>query len=169
LHGGEHPDYCLFLRPPAGGPTPRNGILSVDLEEMMAKALDPLPMVTLDESGVGANSMPLPDEAFLTLANKARILCLAPMADHRSILRLRIIKSLGPLGRCIFMMPEQGTLGTADWPTVWPAAKESAAKIGIDLSTYTPGGWLFRTRKRSRGRWRGFAGRWSRKCAWIIL
>ena len=47
-------------------------------------------------------------------------------------------------------MPEAGTLGTGDWPALWPAAKDAAEKIGIELSTYTPGGWLFRVDKEGK-------------------
>ncbi|HET6248313.1 MAG TPA: hypothetical protein VFE47_11490 [Tepidisphaeraceae bacterium] len=147
LHAGEHPDFCLYLRPAGGGAIVNTGPLAVDLEDLLGKALAPLPMVVLDEYGRGPSDSPLPDEAFLLLANKARILCLAPTADARFVLRLRIIKALGPLSRCIFLMPEAGTLGSADWPGVWPAAKEAVGSLGIELSGYTPGGWLFRIDK----------------------
>ena len=147
LHSGERPDYCLYLRPPVGGAVVKNGPLSVDLEELLIKAFDPLPVVTLDEEIKRATDKGLPDEAFLTLANQARVLCLVPTADAKFLQRLRLLKSKGPLGRCIFAMPEQGTLGAADWPNLWPAAIEAAAKLNLELSGYTAGGWLFRLDK----------------------
>jgi hypothetical protein len=142
LHSGESPDYCLYLRPPAGGRVVKNSPLVVDVEELLIKAFDPLVVVTLDESGKGDAG--LPDEAFLTLANRARVLCVVPVADARYVQRLRILKTVGPIRRCIFVMPEQGTLGSLDWSATWPAAREAFVKIGIDLSGYTAGGWLFR-------------------------
>jgi hypothetical protein len=142
LHLGESPDYCLYLRPSAGGRVVKNSPLVVDLEELLIKAFDPLGVVTLDESGKGDAG--LPDEAFLTLANRARVLCVVPVADARYVQRLRILKTVGPIRRCIFVMPEQGTLGSLVWSTTWPAAREAFEKIGIDLSGYTAGGWLFR-------------------------
>jgi hypothetical protein len=147
LHAGEHPDYCLYLRPAAGGSVVKNGPLSVDLEELLVKAFDPLPVIMLDESGKDAG---LPDEAFLTLANRARVLCLVPTGDARFVHRLRILKTIGPIGRCIFAMPEQGTVGAANWPALWPAAIEAAAKLGIEFSGYTAGGWLFRLDKTAK-------------------
>jgi len=144
LHSGEHPDYCLYLRPAAGGPVIKNSPLSVDLEELLIKAFDPLPVITLDESGKGAADTGLPDESFLTLANRARVLCLIPTTDARFLKRLRVLKTIGPLSRCIFVMPEQGTVGTADWPALWPAIRDALAALGIELSGYTAGGWLFR-------------------------
>jgi hypothetical protein len=150
LHSGEHPDYCLYLRPAAGGSVVKSGPLSVDLEELLAKGLDPLPMVTLDENGTGPLDSPFPDEAFLTLANRARVLCLAPTNHPRFLQRMRILKTIGPISRCIFLMPEQGTLGTADWPTLWSAAREALMPLGIELSGYTAGGWLFRIDKEGK-------------------
>lgn len=144
LHAGEQPDYCLYMRPRGGGPVVKNSLLTIDLEELMVKAFDPLPVITLDETARASISTSLPDEAFLTLANRARVLCLVPTADSRFLERLRTIKTSGPIDRCIFIMPEQGTLGTADWPTDWPAACGAAARLGIELSGYTAGGWLFR-------------------------
>jgi hypothetical protein len=144
LHTGEHPDYCLYLRPPAGGPVVKDGLLAVDIEELLAKAFEPLPVVRLDETSGGASDSGLPDEAFLLLANRARLLCLVPTANARFLYRLRSLKAKGPLARCVFVMPEAGTLGTADWPALWPAARDAAGKLGIELSGYTAGGWLFR-------------------------
>jgi hypothetical protein len=141
---GEHPDYCLYLRPPGGGRTADAGPLSIDLETLLARALDPLPMITLDETAKASGDCGLPEESFLTLANKARILCLVPTADPRFMGRLRQIKSKGPIYRCIFAMPEARSLGAADWPGTWPAACEAARTLGIELSGYTAGGWLFR-------------------------
>ncbi|HWE96553.1 MAG TPA: hypothetical protein VG269_21505 [Tepidisphaeraceae bacterium] len=144
LHTGERPDYCLYLRPPAGGPVVKEGLLSIDIEELLTKAFDPLPVIGLDETPKGAPDARLPDEAFLTLANHARLLCLVPTAHAHFLSRLKLLKQKGPLGRCVFLMPEAGTLGTADWPALWPAAREAAGTLGIELSAYTAGGWLFR-------------------------
>jgi hypothetical protein len=144
LHAGEHPDYCLYLRPPAGGPVVKDGLLAVDIEELLVKAFEPLPVVTLDETSRGASDSGLPDEAFLMLANRARLLCLVPTADPGFLRRLKLLKAKGPLARCVLLMPEAGTLGTADWPALWPAACEAAGTLGIELSGYTAGGWLFR-------------------------
>ena len=68
LHRGEHPDYCLYLRPPGGGRVVNTGPLSVDLETLLAQALDPLPMITLDETAKASTDAGLPEESFLTLA-----------------------------------------------------------------------------------------------------
>lgn len=144
LHAGESPDYCLYLRPPVGGRVVKTSPLSVDLEELLVKAFDPLAVVTLDESGKTPGDGGLPDEAFLTLCNRARVLCVVPVADPRYVQRLRMLKTVGPIGRCIFVMPEAGTLGTLDWSASWPAAREALLAIGIELSGYTAGGWLFR-------------------------
>ena len=144
LHSGESPDYCLYLRPPVGGRVVKRSPLSIDVEELIVRAFDPLLVITLDESGNNANDAGLPDEAFLTLTNRARVLCIVPVGDERYTRRLQILKTLGPINRCIFVMPEQGTLGTLDWPAAWTTAREAAAKIDIDLSGYTAGGWLFR-------------------------
>jgi hypothetical protein len=141
---GEHPDYCLYLRPPGGGRAINTGLLAIDLEDMLGKAFDPLPVITLDETAKASMDSGLPEESFLMLANKARLLCLVPTADSRFINRLRQIKKKGPLARCLFVMPEAGTLGAADWPSIWPAACEAAKPLGIEFSGYTAGGWLFR-------------------------
>lgn len=101
-------------------------------------------MVTLEESGMDLKDAGLPDESFLLLANRARVLCLVPTTDSRFLERLQLLKLKGPIGRCIFAMPDAHTLGSADWPALWPAARDAAAKLGIELSGYTPGGWLFR-------------------------
>ncbi|HEX4795533.1 MAG TPA: hypothetical protein VH370_17205 [Humisphaera sp.] len=127
------PDYCLYLRPIAG-PTG-------SIEDQMRRAIHPLPVLTLEESGPSAL---LPDESLLELANAARLLWLVPTDKERVFARLRLIKQQGPIERCIFLMPEQGTLGTVDWPQTWTAARDRAAEIGIELSAYTAGGWLFR-------------------------
>jgi hypothetical protein len=144
LHAGEQPDYCLYLRPAAGAAVKKDSPLAVDVEELLVKAFDPLPVLTLDESNQSASDAGLPDESFLTLANRARVLCLVPTADGQFIKRLRVLKTIGPVRRCIFVMPQQGTLGSADWPAIWPAACEAARALGIELSGYTAGGWLFR-------------------------
>ena len=48
LHAGEQPDYCLYLRPRGGGPVVKSSPLSVDLEELLIKAFDPLPFMFLN-------------------------------------------------------------------------------------------------------------------------
>lgn len=133
LHAGQQPDYCLYLRPIAG-PTG-------SIEDQIRRAMDPLPVVTLEESGPSAL---LPEESLLELAEAARLLWLVPTDKERVFGRLRLMKQRGPIERCIFLMPEQGTLGTVDWLQTWDAARMRAAEIGIELSAYTPGGWLFR-------------------------
>jgi hypothetical protein len=150
LQAGEHPDYCLYLRPPAGGATPKTSLISVDLEEQLIKAFDPLPVVGLDEYAGALATSVLPDESFLLLAKRARVLCLVPTADALFVRRLRIIRALGPIGRCIFAMPEEGTLGTVSWPAVWPAACTALLPVGVELSAYTAGGWLFRLDKQGK-------------------
>ncbi|HZL36852.1 MAG TPA: hypothetical protein VFC78_16145 [Tepidisphaeraceae bacterium] len=144
LHAGERPDYCLYLRPITGAPAAKKDLLSVDVEELLLKAFDPLPMLVVDEVGKDGSDAGLPDESFLMLANCARVLLLVPTAEPRFGRRLRLLKEQGPLDRCIFLMPEQGTLGSADWPALWPGACAAAAEAGIELSGYTCGGWLFR-------------------------
>jgi hypothetical protein len=144
LYRGEHPDYCLYLRPPGGGPVPNAGPLSIDLENLLAQALDPLPMITLDETAKATTDSGLPEESLLMLANKARLLCLVPTSDRRFLHRLGQIKNKGPIARAVFVMPDAHTLGAADWPAGWPAACDAIKPLGIELSGYTAGGWLFR-------------------------
>lgn len=144
LHAGERPDYGLYLRAAAGAPASASGLLSIDIETQLMQALSPLELLTLDETALSEKDAGLPDEAFLTLADNARLLCLVPTAHPRFIRRLRLIKSLGPIQRTLFLMPEQGTLGSVDWATEWQAAQQALRPHGVDLSGYTAGGWLFR-------------------------
>jgi hypothetical protein len=137
LNEGARPDYGLYF-PPFAAPSASHmtGPLTVALEPLLLKAFEPLPMLALDEQ--------LPDESFLTLSEHARILCLVPTDDQHFLHRFRLLKEAGPLGRCVFVMPDNGTLGDIDWPSAWSAARASVAKLGIELSAYTAGGWLFR-------------------------
>lgn len=140
LHAGERPDYCLFVRPRSAGVWKGDGILSVNIEQLLPPALDPLPMLMLNEM----SGRELPEESFLLLANHSRIVCLAPTSDRHALNRLRQLKSKGPIGRCVFIMPDARTLGEIDWPAVWPEIQTAVAPLGIELSAYTAGGWLFR-------------------------
>lgn len=144
LHTGERPDYCLYLRPDAGAPVDKTVPLSIDLEELLIQAFAPLQVIALEEH---ASEWGLPEESFLTLANRGRVLCVVPTAQARFNLRLRSIQKSGPLSRCIFVMPDNGTLGSADWSAIWPGVVEEAAKLNLEFSGYTPGGWLFRIDK----------------------
>lgn len=144
LHAGERPDYCLYLRPEDGARHAGGGLLSVDIEQLLITAFDPLPVVMLEEQGVANGGKALPDEAFLLLASSARILWLAPTADATFLRRVRLLAKDGTIRRCIFLMPEQGTLGTRDWPAEWSLATDKMREAGIELSGYTAGGWLFR-------------------------
>jgi len=58
--------------------------------------------------------------------------------------RLRSLKQSNTLARCIFLMPELGTLEREDWSETWESTRSAATNIGLELSPYTSGGWLFR-------------------------
>jgi hypothetical protein len=143
LHAGTNPDYCLYLRPAVQAPSPKTLGQMNAVESMMIRAFAPLPVLAVEEMG-GAGPHALPDESFHTLAEAARVLWLVPTDDERFIERLRQFQEKQPLGRCIFLMPEQGSFGQIDWPQTWAAARAKAAEFGIELSPYTAGGWLFR-------------------------
>ena len=133
LHQGQHRDYCLYLRPDRGTTSSAD-----ELETMIYAAFAPLPVVPID------SETSLPDESFLTLADAARVLWLVPKDDSTFLQRLALLKRNDPISRCIFLMPENGAFGPNDWPTIWTAVRNKAAELGIELSAYTAGGWLFR-------------------------
>jgi hypothetical protein len=146
LHAGGHRDYCLYLRPAMpqawDGGRPSEP-LSTGLESLLARAFDPLPVLAIEEMSGEAASF-LPDEAFLTLAESSRVLLLVPSDHPQFIDRLRLLKESSAIVRAILLMPDQKTLGPTDWPAAWHAARAAAAQLGIELSPYTGGGWLFR-------------------------
>jgi hypothetical protein len=148
LHAESHRDYCLYLRPALpyrfGAAEGRSGtLLSPDVEDLLVRAFAPLPLLTIDEFTPDRDA-PLPGEAFVTLAESARVLFLVPMTDTQFLKRLKLLQESGSLSRCIFLMPEKGTLERQDWSEPWEAARVAAAQLGIELSPYTAGGWLFR-------------------------
>ena len=149
IHGGNVEDYCLYLRPPIGyalgNAPPSNDPLSPDIEELLIRAFSPLPIVPLEE--MDREHSGLPDEAFLTLVSHARILLLIPWDHPQFLQRVGLLKKAGELSRCVWLMPEQGMLGKTDWPERWIAVRSSASALGLELSAYTAGGWLFRIDK----------------------
>jgi len=152
IHGGNVEDYCLYLRPPIGyalgNAPPSNDPLSPDIEELLIRAFSPLPIVPLEE--MDREHAGLPDEAFLTLVSHARVLLLIPWDHPKFFERLKLLKKAGELSRCVWLMPEQGTLGKTDWPERWNAVRSSATALGLELSAYTAGGWLFRVGKEGK-------------------
>jgi hypothetical protein len=156
LHAGSTRDYCLYL-PPPGNRTERSSNVSwpsaeVDIEGLLIRAFHPLPMLALDETGrQGGGFDALPDEIFLLLAENARVLLWVPVGnDARFAQRLRLLKGSPSLSRAIFLMPGHGSFGTPDWTGSWTAARSAAADLGIELSAYTAGGWLFRLGREGR-------------------
>jgi hypothetical protein len=137
LHQGRQRDYCLYLRP-THTHVHSDGQAPADLESLIITAFAPLAVLPVEPATA------LPQEAFLTLADSARVLWLTPIDDPTFISRLQLLRERGPIDRCIFLMPEAGTFGGIDWPNTWAATRAKVAELGIELSAYTAGGWLFR-------------------------
>jgi len=141
LHQGRHRDYCLYLRPPTHvGTVPQQP--AAELESLIISAFAPLVVLPVEPA-----SPPMPEEAFVTLADSARVLWVVPVNSSAFYGQLKLLRDKGQLYRCIFLMPENGTFGGNDWPSAWAAARTKAAELGIEFSAYTAGGWLFRIDK----------------------
>jgi hypothetical protein len=138
LHRGQHRDYCLYLRPDVPV-SHQPDALAPDLESLIIAAFTPLLVLPIERA-----TPPLPDEAFVTLAESARVLWLTPTDGADFLHRLALLKATDAFSRCIFLMPENGTFGQADWSSTWATSRAKAAGLGIELSAYTAGGWLFR-------------------------
>ena len=145
LQARGRPDYCLYVGPVKAKPT---GPGVPDMEDLLAKGFAPLPVVQLDAYKSPLRRLPtdgrLADEAFGTLAEHARVLLVVPSAAPEAVRRARRLKDHDHLWRAVFLMPEAGTLGTADWAAAWQSAAAALAPAGLELPPYTAGGWLFR-------------------------
>src|SRR2546423_6290285 len=130
LYAGTHRDYCLYVRPPLpyrfGAGRGRSGASNLpDVEDLLIRAFSPLPLLTIDELAPDRDA-PLPAEAFATLAESARVLLLVPISDDHFLKRLKLLQESESLSRCIFLMPEKGTLERQDWSEAWESARVAA-------------------------------------------
>jgi hypothetical protein len=145
LQAGRRPDYCLYVGPTRTKPASPG---AADMEDLLARGFDPLPVVQLDAYKSPLRRLPtdgrLADEAYATLAEHARVLLVVPTGAPEAVRRIRWLKDHDHLWRAILLMPEGGTLGTADWAAGWQTAASVLAPAGLDLPPYTAGGWLFR-------------------------